>query len=406
MKHFILPTGFLFLLCTACGSGHTKTENGSEPDILNLRPTAQDTSALLYLLDTVDGYKDSSQERPDALKPKSFLEALHPALPLLLGPARAVGSYTFLPFKRIPEPIRKDILSITNGPEVRTGYAILMRAQWQQLFDQQDQGITIGILDTKPEKRISGIYSESDHLIGVDILATEGTITHELRHKAQYETIRSVRTGSIAGIDQECFKRLSTMFAEVDATNRELPTWVGSMTRVTFRADWWKNRDQVLAADRDPVSYPFAQEFSTVLRYPASVSYAVTQTTSCPADVTAFAQKVYERMLQASEDLGSFSSLAWSNRMPGFLSWKTYYKSCNADGTSVDGSKDESCRKDKATNEQSIATIEEKFKGFDAALQPEVDSRTADLRVIYADAPLKKDLCREMPGFSFYVECN
>jgi hypothetical protein len=402
-------TEILLMLSLAVPACHSKDRNpvvvSDGEEILGLRPQRVDVDNLVAQLDTVNGDRDGIDERPDFAKPIPFLEALHPALPKLLESPSYIGKYKFIAFKKIPDSVRNDIIAVTS--ERSNGYALLMKAQWQQLFDSQDRGITIGMLETKPDARISGVYSDKGRMLGVDVLAAEGTITHELRHADQFDAYRPYRTGKLPGVDDECYSRLHSMFAEVDATNVELPTWLGTMNRVTFDAEWYSDRDKVLSMERDPVNYPFAQDFSTVLSYPASVSYAVTLVNSCPQPIKDFAKKVYVRMQQAQEELRPVSALVGGNRGSVFIGWKSFYAHCYFDGTAADDkTTDESCMRDKLKNERIARQFYEMLKEFDPALQQEIDTRTTDLTAIYKEAPMLEDFCREMPGFRFYVNCQ
>ncbi len=409
MHRLICISFFTFLI--SCGSSRNDKpaaeNNPIDPDLISLSPSSNAIEELLGVLDTIHGDMDSTNERPESAKPIPFLKVLHPALTRYLEQPIMIGKYKMMPFKKIPEQVRSEVLAITRPDDQKTGYALLMRPTWTKLFEIQDDGYRIGILETQPGARISGVYSDTNRHIGIDVLGSEGTLPHELRHAEQYDSVRSTRTGRINGISKECYQRLHTMFAEVDATNFELPSWKGTMARVTFDADWYSDREKVLANERDPVNYPFAQEFSTVLRYPSSVSFAVTLIDECPQSVKDFAKKVYGRMEQAQNEMRFASASLIVNRSSTFISWKSYYQSCTFEGKSLSSSRtDESCQSEKNRILESVELKKLKSDEFEEVLDFEIETRTRDLNEIYSNSPYFAEFCREMPGFKFHVNCQ
>lgn len=403
--------GVLLFLLNGCGRSTQTSElpPNNEDQIYHLSPQGDFVQKMLPVLDSVDKSSDSLKNRPESLHPRKFLQLLHPAFSHILMSEEKIGQYSFIPFRNFPQKLRDDILSVTSPSENRTGYALLMQNTWEEIFRLQDEGFVIGVLDTKPEARIGGIYSDNTRRIGLDVLASEPTLIHEYQHALQYDAIRQTRTGRIAGLTGDCYRSLSSMFAEADATNVELPHWSGLMARIEYEPDWYRDRDRMLAED-DPISYPFAQDFATLLSYPASMAYVATlnlDDKSCPIKVREFAEKVHHRLSMKDSEIRRISYMIGSGRNSLKRSWKSYFEAgCLIDGTSIDPEiSDNSCLRNLENQIYMRQVIEENRSKYESLLEEEIKSRTPDLKAIYAEAPYFYDFCREMPGFRFYADC-
>lgn len=403
-----LAMALLSALTFAC---HEKSESKKtekpEEEILALSPASTSVDDLLSIFDRVNGHNETLEERPTSVSPMNFLTSLHPKLASLAGKETSIGQYAFIPLKKIPDELRDYLLSSTKEDSQHTGYALLMRSTWVELFKLQDDGFQIGILNTKPTGRISGIYSHQRKQVGLDVLAPEGTLVHEKRHADQYAAIESVRTGKIEGLNSECYAYLSSMFAEVDANNVELATWLHTMDRVDFEQDWYTDRERALN-EEEPVFYHFAQGFEVTLSYPVKKAVLVRYNPHCPTEVQEFAAKIEERMEMARKprNLGIVASnLSW-NRQDTLRGWKSYFKFCSIDAKALsEATTDKNCAGDKERTLWLLGEAKKSAEIFNTRLAVEVESRPKALSEIYQSAPFFQEFCKEMPGFKFYATC-
>jgi hypothetical protein len=402
----------------SCGTKNSKTspEVSDEP-IIHLSPAAGIVDELLGRMDDLNSMDDSKIERPEALRPQTFIKDFHPSFKYLLKSPVAISKYTFIPFKKIPADVRDDILTMTKPDDEHTGYALLQKKTWRQLFDLQDKGYEIGLLESQPSIRITGIYSDQPKRIGLDVMAGEATLPHEERHAVQYRAIANTRTGKINGLDSVCYNRLARMFAETDAVAAELSSWRGVMSRVRFDEDWyWTDRDRLLSMSQPSQIYPFTAEFVTGMYYPVKVAGEVAYEPSCPKEVTDFANNLRGAMKQAIEPpedgeiidgLQTPALFLEGNKWKVYLTLQDYYRDCDVEGKSLSSRlTDDQC----ASSLRSAKEFRDFYVSVAANFEPELEkqivSRPKTLRELYSKSPFFKDFCREMPGFGLNADCK
>jgi hypothetical protein len=202
-------------------------ESDSDADTGPVSPQSIHTSDDLYArLIRFSG--SSADPYPYDLEVEDLLPYFHP----WLTPGRGlreitVAGHSAYYLRPIPKWVMDDIVQHTD--DKNTGFLITRKSFWLELKENQDQGIRFGFLAHDPKYRVGGVTFQERNLILFDVMASQGSLVHELRHIEQYKRLSD--QGGLSYVPTtltpQCLWQASQFFAELDATTYELPTWKG-----------------------------------------------------------------------------------------------------------------------------------------------------------------------------------
>lgn len=181
--------------------------------------------------------------------------------------------------KPIPPSIREDIFEgLKNSKEA---FAILSPIFWKLVFQAQDSGIQVSLFaSTEPTSSgvpISGVFYPSEKLIIVEPVFGSQTLSHEMRHAFQYQSVKteSAQNGAMA----PCLAVIHRSLGELDAVGV-----MGDFYKV-FPIAW---RNNMAPLSEDFVRVLFVRHFESLS---AERNYVITSVKNilkpnlCPNDI-------------------------------------------------------------------------------------------------------------------------
>ncbi|HUP56298.1 MAG TPA: hypothetical protein VM598_02520 [Bdellovibrionota bacterium] len=288
MKRATLPLLLLGMLVPffGCQESGSADPTGTYPNSLVTRADIDQIRERLTFIDARVSLTTPPQRKPRELQVEGILKRIHPALAARerwsdrskLLKKEWIGQYEYLKLIKPVAPVLDEITKVTYDDSVDSGFAILQASFWRRVDKLQKEGMDIAFISSSPET-IAGIYYDTYGMIGIDLFANSGTLTHELRHAYQAGKVR----GQLwpAALESDCREVASAYFGELDSTTIQLRSWIPVIKSLPLMPrDATEAKRIGVWVDLSPT-----MALSANLDYPVSAAQWVLREESCPTEL-------------------------------------------------------------------------------------------------------------------------
>lgn len=296
----------------------------------------------------------------------------------------------------LPEQLLQ-ALKISLG-EGDTRLAVLRFSFWQKIAQAQKSGLQIGFMASSSQIEALGVYYNSYKIIGLSSVGEENTLDHELRHHEQYQHLN--REAELEAIDQACIPTVSTAFGEIDATEIELPSYMG----VENYMDHWL---PFVGTAVDPSLFGNGThsepDLLTInLEYPETVSRKVVANESCPEELRQTMQRLASYFSAARDEIRKALVDAGGTVARIDTDERAFRRAnCKLQSSPL-------CKRIEGRLQMYRASYEGSKKIFRDRLKKEIDERRSFISRIVRElsGPIRIDLCHHAIGFAKFNNCE
>ncbi len=349
------------------------------------------------------------KERGERFRTENVLVKIHGWLSMGNGLMKnRLGNQTFLILRPIPQSVLKEIVQVTfpasdkEGRPTNTGLAILQQAFWRDLQRIQAEGVSVGFVIPNSDLLIGGIYYPDKKLIGVDIFANAGVLTHEYRHHRQHQRTDPRGTPNPRELGRQCIAGASQFFGELDATTEELKTWVGVFPAMEITP----RSHETQTEGEEHVHFPQVGLLSGNLAYPERAYFQYVLPQDCPEEMHAVFRSIIKETGNVAGLLGDLASELYGLRMDNFFGWITLNTRCNQENLTE--REKAYCNTTRAKVAGIPAEAQQIKDDLDAAFPKAEENRLDVMKTELAklSADIQRDLCLYASGFEFRFPCN
>lgn len=288
-------------------------------------------------------------------------------------------------------------LKVSLG-SIDTRLAVLRFSFWQKIAKAQQSGLQVGFMASSSQIEALGVYYNTNKVIGLSSVSEENTLDHELRHHEQYKLLD--REVELVAIDQSCISNASTAFGEIDATEIELPSYLG----VENYMDRWL---PMAGTAIDPSIFTHGThsepDLLTInLEYPDTVSRKVATNDSCPQELRQVMEKLASYFSSARDELRNALTAAGTTVCRIDTDERAFMRgNCNLQSSPL-------CQRIAGRIEASRASYAGAKQVFRDRLKKEISERRTLISNLVRELsePIRNDLCHHAIGFAKLNNCE
>ncbi len=415
--------GFLICLQVACGKSTPLSDSDATLALFEGSPrSASDRDSLYQEMETVEVHS----KRGSNWNPVAVLNRLHSGFNIDakggLIPFQVEGRKAYL-LKTIDAQKLQELAQSTYPDTHRSGFDLLQTSFWEKVSQIQKiqdpysrtrkQNLRIGFLEHDPSFQVNGVFYSGPDVILLDIFAIEGTLEHEFEHFLQLKRFNQIAVNreqyhrahpKSLPFNDECVKKLTHFFQELDSTTTELHNWEGVFDTIEVSPE----SHHQLTEDgslQDRFMNPQAELLLANLRYPGQAGAAVKEPI-CSAEVVKAVTTIRQRtdtfaQTLAVQQANQFTALRKEDLK---LSLQVLTQ---CQGTIPQAVDSDACKAAKARLPQIASEGAQLAALMDSEFKDEAQNRPNAILNALNELPedQKQQLCVDVPGFELLSNC-